>query len=63
MAGSRWHQLERFRPVTVDGHLELGINSDRALSMVIVCETGEQSAVVAEMELWVNAPWESGEKA
>jgi hypothetical protein len=63
MAGSCWHQLERFRPVTVDGHLELGISSDRALSMVIVCESGEQSDVVAEMELWVNSPWKSGEKA
>lgn len=63
MAGSRWQQLERFRPVTVDGHLELGINFDRALSMVIVCESGEQSDVVAEMELWVNSPWSLGKKA
>ena len=60
IAGSRWRQLERFLPNLLEGGLDLPITRDRALSMIIVCETSEQNAVVQEMEVWVNAPWMLG---
>lgn len=60
IAGSRWHQIERLLPVVTAGELVLPITADRALSILIVCESGEENAVVRQMEVWVNAPWTSG---
>jgi hypothetical protein len=63
VAGSRWQQVESFVPTATGGALELPINPDRALSMLIVCESGELRAVIEQIEVWVNTPWKQGREA
>jgi hypothetical protein len=63
IAGSRWHQTENFEQETAGDLIEININPDRALSMLVLCEHEEQSAVIKQMEAWVNTPWTAGGEA
>ena len=57
IAASRWKQDEVFSPVATAGVLNIRITPPRSLSMLIVCESGEQSEGIRQMESWVNTPW------
>ena len=63
VTGSRWSQFENFVPSVTGGALEVPITPDRALSMLILCESEEQSAVVRQIEVWVNTPWKQEKEA
>ncbi|MEO7004784.1 MAG: hypothetical protein ABI064_05030, partial [Acidobacteriaceae bacterium] len=63
VTGSNWMQVESFMPTATVDALQISITSDRALSMLIVCESGEQSAVIEQIEVWVNAPWKQEREA
>ncbi len=63
IAGARWRQDERFLPAVTAGMLELPITPDRALSMLMLCESGQENAVEQEMEVWTNTPWMLGREA
>lgn len=56
VAGSRWRQDESFVPEERDGMLCIPIQADRALSILIVCESEESAEVTHQMEVLVNLP-------
>jgi hypothetical protein len=57
VAGAQWRQFESFQPVQDGNMLMLPIPSARSLSMMILCDAGDQKAVVKQMENFVNRPW------
>ena len=57
VAGAQWRQFESFQPVQDGNMLMLPIPSARSLSMMILCDAGDQTAVVKQMENFVNRPW------
>ena len=57
IAASRWRQDERFHPAEIDGKLRIPIGPAQSLSMLILCEAGEQAEAIQQMEDWVSAPW------
>lgn len=63
VAGSRWKQVESFTPAATGAVLEVSINPDRALSMLLVCDSGDESATIEQIETWVNAPWKQEREA
>lgn len=59
-SGSAWKQEEQFTPTQTDGALKIPVTADRALSMMIVCESGKEPESIRRMEQWLNAPWKAG---
>lgn len=58
VTGGRWKQDEQFVPAETNGVLAIPVNASRSLSMLILCESGTESAAIHQIETWVNAPWE-----
>lgn len=57
VVASHWKQTESIRPENVSGYLRIIIPSYRSLSMLILCEAGEQAEAIQQIELWVSSPW------
>jgi hypothetical protein len=57
VAGSQWRQYESFVAEKRGGMLCIPIHGDRALSMMMVCESEERAEVTRQIEALVNSPW------
>jgi hypothetical protein len=52
-----WKQYESFVPSAEADSLKLPISAARSLSMMVLCEEGEQKAAIQELETAVSKPW------
>jgi hypothetical protein len=57
VAGAQWKKYESFHPQQDGNMLKLPIPAIRSLSMMILCEAGDQASAVRQMEAWVDRPW------
>jgi len=58
VTGAQWRQYESFVPEERGGVLYIPIQADRALSMLIVCESEESAEATHQIEVLVNSPWD-----
>ncbi len=58
ITGGSWRLDQRFTPRRTRTALHLTVDAGHALSMMLVCETEDQSEAVRRLEVQANRPWE-----